>query len=84
MTLKVRFYYIAWRHRDNRSIDIFTQQKNNIEKQFEIFAYGIVSRHFLFWERSTSDPSVVQVFLSMERTVVREVCSGSRPASHTI
>jgi hypothetical protein len=65
MTLKVRFYYIAWWRRDNRSTDIFTQQRNNLEKQFDNFAYGIVSRRFLFWERSTSDASVVQVFLSI-------------------
>ena len=63
MTLQVRVRCITWRYRDDRSTDIFTQQKSNLEKHFENFAFGIVSRHFLFWECSTSDAGVVQVFL---------------------
>ena len=62
MTLQVRVRCIIWRYRYDRSTDIFTQQKNDLEKTFESFAFGIVSGHFLFWECSTSDAGVVQAF----------------------
>jgi hypothetical protein len=58
----------AIRYRVNDLKNIFTQQKNNPEKHFQNFAFGIVSRCFLLslLRYSTSDASIVQVFFQRE------------------